>query len=453
MDRNKRITRLIIIGCGPHFLDRYSEVLIKQRPDIEIAIVVDLERRKDAVIAAMAEKGLSPDRFIFFDEKCRNFPALDEIRSRLNHLPELAGVDAALICTEPKAHLAYALWSTEQGLDIFMDKPITALTRQKLPEQLRHEFSCLLKAQQLANVRFVVSCERRMQVGYCYIDDFLAKFMARYRLPITHVSVHFAGGNWVLPGELEDLENHPFKYGYGVLHHSGYHYIDLVARLARLNCRLLEVDMSDPALKVTRIRHQDLEQVVKPETYQHIGIFQDINHRAIPPDCGELDITINGHYQHQQHFRMGFCLQLLETSVSARQIPGEPPGKGRIRQETVHIHLGNLCSVRVVSDSFRKLADDETMEKFDITIACNPLVAEGESLRHVDRAQLSEREPQLPSTSGLNVFARRAQLLDFLAGGEARSALASHADTLSLLVKTCQAMRALPAVEHEGGVM
>ncbi|MFT8212149.1 MAG: Gfo/Idh/MocA family oxidoreductase [Symbiopectobacterium sp.] len=395
MKRNKRITRLMIIGCGPHFIDRYSEVLIKQRPDIEIAIVVDLERRKDAVMRAMAAKGLSPERYIFFDEAHRNFPPLDEIRSRLNHMPELVGVDAALICTEPKAHLAYALWSTEQGLDIFMDKPITALTHKKMPEQLRHEFLCLLKAQQLADVRFVVSCERRMQIGY--------------------------------------------------------HYIDLVARLARLNCRLLDVDMADPVLKVTRVRHQDLGQVLKPETYHHMGIYQDINHQAIPYGCGELDITLTGHYQHQQRFRMGFCLQLLETSVSARHVPDEPPGTGRIRQETVHIHLGNLCSIRVVSDSLHKLTD--TAEKFDITIALNPQVAAGEPIRKIDRAELSEKEPQLPITCGLNVFARRAQLLDFLAGGEACSPLASHADTLSLLVKTCQAMRALPNAEHEGAVM
>ncbi len=449
MKKNKHITRLIIIGCGPHFIDHYSEVLIKQRPDIEIAIVVDLWRRKDAVISAMTAMGLSPERFIFFDEAHRNVPSLDEIRSRLNHLPELEGVGAALICTEPKAHLAYALWSTEQGLDVFMDKPITPLTRRKMPAQLQHEFLCLLKAQQLADVRFVVSCERRMQIGYRYIDDFLSTFMTRYRIPITHVSIHFAGGNWVLPGELTDLENHLFEYGYGVLYHSGYHCIDLVARLARLNCRLLDVDMSDSELKVTMARHNDLSQMLKPDTYHHMDISHHVDNHTIPHGCGELDLTLSGQYRHQKHFRMGFCLQLLETSVSARHVSTDPPGKGSVQQETVHIHLGNLCSIRVVSDSLRKLSDDEITEKFDITIACNPLVAEGEPLRKIDRVQLSEKEPQLPIASGLNVFARHAQLLDFLAGGEAYSSLASHADTMSLLVKTCQAMRALPVAENE----
>ena len=32
-----------------------------------------------------------------------------------------------------------------------------------------------------------------------------------------------------------DIENHPYKYGYGKLFHSGYHFIDLLAEFVKLN--------------------------------------------------------------------------------------------------------------------------------------------------------------------------------------------------------------------------
>ena len=37
-----------------------------------------------------------------------------------------------------------------------------------------------------------------------------------------------------MPHDL-DKENHPYKYGYGKLYHSGYHFIDILAELLKLN--------------------------------------------------------------------------------------------------------------------------------------------------------------------------------------------------------------------------
>ncbi|MGK2888462.1 MAG: hypothetical protein ACSLEN_03165 [Candidatus Malihini olakiniferum] len=84
---------------------------------------------------------------------------------------------------------------------------------------------------------------------------------------------------------------------YGVLYHSGYHYIYLFTRLARLNCRLL-VDISDPELEVTMARHDDLSQVIKPDTYHRMGISHDIDNRFIPHGYSELDMTLTVQYQH-----------------------------------------------------------------------------------------------------------------------------------------------------------
>lgn len=436
------VRRLVVIGCGPHFIDRYSDVLAKQRSDVEIAAVVDLADRKEVVIQAMSAKGLAPETFIFLDEVHRNFPSLDIIRSRLNGVRQLWDVDAALICTEPKAHLSYAFWSLERGMNVFMDKPITPLTGDRPIDLLQREFLQLLKAKQNAGVRFVISCERRMQAGYLYVEEFLTRFMRQFCVPITHVSIHFAGGKWILPYELADLENHPFKYGYGVLFHSGYHYIDLLARLARFNTFIHEMNMADPVLDLAVVRHIDLNQVIESKLLQRFGISENCGDNVIPPGCGELDVSVLGRYEYKGRYRMNFDLQMLETSVSARNVRSERPGTGRIRQETVHVHLGNLCSIRIASDSFRKLLGSDEPEAFEISIACNPLVAEGVSVQRIDRTGLSGFEPRLPVGASLNGFARCDQLLDFLEGGDARSPLASHAESIALLTQICRVMRA-----------
>ncbi|WP_354687414.1 hypothetical protein [Cupriavidus necator] len=61
----QRVRRLVVIGCGPHFIDRYSDVLAKERSDVEIAAVVDLADRKEVVIQAMSSKGLAPESSFF----------------------------------------------------------------------------------------------------------------------------------------------------------------------------------------------------------------------------------------------------------------------------------------------------------------------------------------------------------------------------------------------------
>ena len=40
---------------------------------------------------------------------------------------------------------------------------------------------------------------------------------------------------WVMTSEFLTRENHPYKYGYGKLFHSGYHFIDLLTWFLEIN--------------------------------------------------------------------------------------------------------------------------------------------------------------------------------------------------------------------------
>jgi hypothetical protein len=43
---------------------------------------------------------------------------------------------------------------------------------------------------------------------------------------------------WNTPEELSTREDHPYKYGYGMLMHGAYHYIDIAAQFLELNRKL-----------------------------------------------------------------------------------------------------------------------------------------------------------------------------------------------------------------------
>jgi hypothetical protein len=59
--------------------------------------------------------------------------------------------------------------------------------------------------------------------------------MLELTAPLTSLHISVAAGVWNLHREYEAREDHPYKYGYGMLMHSGYHYVDLLTQFLSLN--------------------------------------------------------------------------------------------------------------------------------------------------------------------------------------------------------------------------
>src|SRR5712691_1341689 len=237
-----------------------------------------------------------------------------------------------------------------------MTKPISAFTSFQRRHQLYADYVTLAALQETSRSRIVIACERRIHPGYKYFFSFLTDFMAKYRTPITSINVHFGAGNLVTQPEYESKENHPFKYGYGVLLHSGYHYIDLVARTAAMN-RTLDAD-SNPSPVVRTLFSRTLSMIDLPRTascWHH-----DPSADCRPPsfgepgshcsEPGEVDVLASGYYPGV--IPLLFSMQLLGNTVSARQDFRTTDGvviPNRVRQESVLVHLGNWCSLNVSS--------------------------------------------------------------------------------------------------------
>ena len=429
---------------------------------LQIVLAVDLVCEETRVRAAFDKSPLLPLAFLFLPDRFRTNVSLSELRMTFSTTPQVATADAVIICTEPKSHKTYALWALEIGLPVFMDKPITAFAAYDDAGAIQHDFAQILEASRTSGCRVVISCERRMHYGYKYVEDFLRSFIGRVRIPITYVNVHFGGGVWVMPWEFERLENHPLKYGYGVLLHSGYHYIDLIARLAEMNCTIKNISLDRPKVKVIASFPNDIVDAIGEEIYRTLfadpKIHRQMNFidRQGMDKYGEVDISAIGSYKAEGKKCLDFSLQLLSTTVSARIDPARAsenmPTNGRMRQEEVLIHLGNFCSIAVHSSPFRGIDGSRRLDDFNVTIAINPLISSAQHMYHVDRRALSRIYQELPDDAVMNMLASRDLLQSFLDDNDAPSDIASHVHSVALLAELfCETRRTYSLADEENG--
>ena len=384
------IQKVVLIGCGIHYREKYHDIL--QKRNVEIVLLIDL-KQNEGVIRSFFQ--IQPKHFLFLDECHRNSPSIEHIEALIMGI-DLSGVAAALICTEPKVRKIYAIWAARHGWDLFMDKPIVAFKGLENIDSLQNDVDEIITAVNTYKVRAVVSCERRAHLGYEWLQERIKE-----RPPLTSIDIHFAGGVWKTPFEYASDENHPFRYGYGILLHSGYHYIDLLARWLESPDKMsIQVMASSPF-----------------EGY------------------GEADFLMIGDAFSEGIGKTHFAMKLFGTSLSNR-CSEETTSKleGRIRQEKITLHFGHLSSVHIQSIAYKKFLPHEyPVEEFSVTIMNSPLLKGAQPLIRLHREDFSALFPELPLTASMNTFSRRWQLKEFLEGRDGNSPLISHRDTMKLL--------------------
>jgi len=400
---------IIIIGCGIHYREKYHAVLEKR--GVEIALLVDLKANKEIIRAFFEGRQLQPKHFLFLDNAYRNTLSVEQIEAWVAGL-DLSRVDGVLISTEPKVRKPYVIWAAQHGWDLFMDKPVTAFSSLDQISILESDTEEMISAVHKHQVRAVVSCERRAHLGYVWLKNYMNQLILQEQAPLTGIDIHFSGGVWKTPSEYLHDENHPFSYGYGILLHSGYHYIDLLVCLLALN---------DPLFPLTKYSLSTMAS--KP--------FEG---------SGETDFLMIGQAFSQTTVKTLFSVKLFGTSVSTRRSK-ETNAKleGRVRQEKITLHFGHLSSIHLSSIAYKKLIPQE-IEDFTITVMSSPILKKQHPLITLDRKDFSQIFLQLPLTASMNTFARQWQLEEFLEGRDGNSPLSSHRNTVAMLQRIYQTL-------------
>src|SRR6185503_10568513 len=101
------------------------------------------------------------------------------------------------------------------------------------------------------------------------------------------IEVSYSDGEWRLPWEFH-RENHPHHRGYGMLHHSGYHFVDLIARLTALN-DTLGAAPDTVEVRVGSSRQRDFLVQIPLDRYAHL-LNAPAQLPATTEASGEIDL-------------------------------------------------------------------------------------------------------------------------------------------------------------------
>ena len=227
---------IALVGLGPHAKRIYLNYFKKH--NINLALVIDIESNKEKVKTYLKEHGFKNTKVFTINDNFKDYQHLPkEIENNFLAVCETLEITHIIISTEPKAHNMYIEFALKHNYPVLTDKPITVtknMTSLKSINKVKTQYYNILKLEENSQAECKVMCQRQYHKGYVYIKNLLTDIVNKYQVPITYIDIYHCDGNWEMPHDL-DKENHPYKYGYGKLFHSGYHFIDLLSDFIKIN--------------------------------------------------------------------------------------------------------------------------------------------------------------------------------------------------------------------------
>jgi hypothetical protein len=282
----------------------------------------------------------------------------------------------------------------------------------------------------------------------------------QFEIPVSFIDIYHADGMWAMPPELFQRENHPYKYGYGKLMHSGYHFVDLFAWMAEVNLLLEQKKPNLVDMYVKRFGGYDFLHQINDADYRRLfetdrfdGYFEP-NRLETAKMLGELDVFILCQLKRHDIVVTTASINLQQNSFCRRAWTDLPEdvykGNGRVRHERLNIQVANLLNLQVHSYQAYEVGKQAANttgagheDHFDIYIFRNSKIIGGKTLEKIrlgEEARDSHRDD--PSYLGHNEAARERNFLDFLEGRTGVSYFASHCLTNRLLSKIYECIAA-----------
>jgi predicted dehydrogenase len=239
--------KLVLIGLGPVASYKYSRLIFEA---IDAGVVssysiVDLVSQRSAIEARRRSLSVQPDQVLLLPDEPAGRPRCEALPMFARWAQDLAGGQPrslkVLIATEPQSHEAYLRYCISAGFDTLTTKPLVVPMEDGRFEvallKRRTEELSQLVARQGGN-HAVLCLGRHHEVYEHAVRQPLESILANHAIPVTSAHIKTASGVWNLPGEYSTREDHPYKYGYGMLMHGAYHYVDILTRLLLMNRRL-----------------------------------------------------------------------------------------------------------------------------------------------------------------------------------------------------------------------
>ena len=442
---SSNIKNIALIGLGPHAKRIYYPYLEKIK-NVNVELIVDLDINKDNIQNYIQARTLKPNKILFLDSLTQIDPF--SISSEVLFYLKKNTITHGIISTEPKSHKIYLEAFISNKIPVLVDKPITIFNKLTNNNVMQLETDIIYLKNLIRNnygSRVLVQCQRRNHDGYNYIINFIKNVLQQYNIPITSINMYHSDGMWNMPEEFNFRENHPYKYGYGKLAHSGYHFVDLLISLLHLN---LEINNKKPdmlSIFSQSLLPQDHNIIVQEQDYIKLLGIGNYGSHLKNSDYGELDSYFQLQLSKKNKIITTVQASLLQSGFSQRGWKNLPfdtyKGNGRIRHESINIHIGPLYNIQVHSYQSNEINQNDMYENvgnknhFDIYIFKNTNLLGGTPLEIIQFGKNDKTKNLNSMYLGHNENARYKVIDELLNNRSSNSELNTHISSVKLLSK------------------
>lgn len=383
----------ILFGFGPHAKRIYFNLL--KENNIPLHILVDLKSKKEELSNISDLNNI--DLFLVDDSEKDNRELSVSNYKKLQKKCIKYNINYAIISTEPKSHFAYIKFCLENNINILIDKPLTVPTNfndLNWYKELYKDYMYINNLYKGKNLKFYIMCQRRAHNGFLMAFDILKEAIEQYNIPITYLDIYHSDGVLNMPVDFINRENHPYKYGYGKLFHSGFHFVDMLSEFLTLNNNTDRL-INNAEINTTVLRPSDFLYQINNDNF--IKLFNVDYNNELKNDFsryGELDIYSNIDLKYNDKIVTHINLDLLQSGFSKKNSSVLPfdtyKSNGRVRHERYNIHLGAFLNLQIHSYQSYEINDKSILQKdevggiehFDIYVFRNKLLGGEEFKRY-----------------------------------------------------------------------
>lgn len=456
----KRKMCVVLVGLGPHAKRIYLPYLKKHR--IPLQLVVEIESKEEETKNILFESGFKNTQILTIKDKDKDKVHLPNyLKQQLSLLCKLFEINYMIVSTEPKAHYMYIEFALLQRIPVLTDKPITVMKKMKTISQIdkvKKEYQYLANLSKKYKTPCMMMCQRQYHKGYEYVKKLLNEVVSQYEIPITYVDIYHCDGAWEFPHDMEK-ENHPYKYGYGKLFHSGYHFINLLSEFIKINNQLPHAkqikkgriygNYLTPNDEVNIMNIDDYKRIFKD---QKIPLYYEENKHPKFSRYGEKNYYGIIEYKNDKNQTiMNVNLNLLHNGFSRRgwmETRDFYKKNGRVRHERLNIQVGPLLNIQVHSYQSKEIKDRQDLkseemsgglEHFDIEIYRNADIIGGKPYEKITLGDLyTEKEKK--NMTGYNELAREKTLSEFFKCNYEKGNLLDQALAIDILVSCAKGL-------------
>jgi hypothetical protein len=233
---------LVIIGFDEIVFNKYLELVIDaiNTEVIDSYSIIDLEEQEINIQKQISKLRIKPIKTCFLktQRSIFKFKLSIEFEKFIKGLKNDNFHLKVYIATEVRSHEYYLKYCIDNDIDSLVEKPIFCPIHNdsyaaNLIEPTMN--SLLEKSLKNKNSHSVMTLSRYHKIyNELYLSE-LRKKILLWQTPVTSFHIRASGGVWNLNKEYDEREDHPYKYGYGMIMHGAYHYVDLAAQAMLLN--------------------------------------------------------------------------------------------------------------------------------------------------------------------------------------------------------------------------